>query len=147
MAKSDFAFHHAFRVRYSEVDAQAIVFFGNYLTYFDSAHNEYMRTLSFDYLHFVEHHNKDIHTVKAVVEYHAPARFDDELEVYVRTSYIGRSSMKVCFEVYLAGKEKLITTAQFVVVAADQESMKSVPWPESLVQEIIEREVIPVERP
>ncbi len=147
MAKSDFAFHHIFRVRYSEVDAQAIVFFGNYLTYFDSAHNEYMRTLSFDYLHFVEHHNKDIHIVKAVVEYHSPARFDDELEVYVRTSYIGRSSMKVCFEVYPVDGEELTTTAQFVVVAADQESMKSVPWPETLVQEIIEREVIPVERP
>ncbi len=147
MAKSDFWFHHVFRVRYSEVDAQAIVFFGNYLSYFDSAHNEYMRALSFDYLQHVEHHNYDIHIVKAVVDYHAPARFDDELEVYVRTSYIGRSSMKVCFEVCPAGKDTLITTAEFVVVNADRASMKSVPWPDAFVQEIIDREVIPVERP
>lgn len=147
MAKSDFWFHHDFRVRYSEVDAQAIVFFGNYLSYFDTAHNEYMRALKFDYLQHIERHNADIHIVKSVVEYHAPARFDDELEVYVRTSRIGRTSMTVKFEVYCVGNDTLITTAQFVVVNTDQASMKPVPWSEAFVGEITKREIIPVERP
>ncbi len=147
MAKSDYWFHHVFRVRFSEVDAQAIVFFGNYLNYFDSAHNEYMRALSFDYQHYAESNNNDVHIVKAVVDYHSPARFDDELEVYVRTSRVGRSSMTVCFEVYPIGEDKLITSAEFIMVTANQQSMKSVPLPDALVQEVIEREIIPVSRP
>jgi len=145
MAKADFWFHHRFRVRYSEVDAQAIVFFGNYMIYFDSAHAEYLRALSFDYKGSVERHNTDFHIVRVETDYHSPARFDDEIEVYVRTSYIGRSSMRVRFEVYPVGAETLLTSAQFVVVNADQATMKSTPWSEELVQMIIKQEIRPVE--
>jgi len=147
LAKSDFWFHYDFRVRYAEVDAQAIVFFGNYMSYFDAAHTEYMRALTFDYKSSVERHNTDLHIVKVETEFHSPARFDDEIEVYVRTAYIGRSSMKVRFEVYPLKSETLLTSAQFVIVNADQTSMKSAPWSEDLVRMITEREIRPVERP
>ena len=40
MAKQDFSFFHTLRVRWSEVDMQAIVFNGNYLNYFDVAFTE-----------------------------------------------------------------------------------------------------------
>ena len=46
MAKHDFSFFHALRVRWSEVDMQAIVFNGNYLNYFDVAFTEYWRELA-----------------------------------------------------------------------------------------------------
>jgi len=146
MAKADFWFHHGFRVRYSEVDAQAIVFFGNYMAYFDSAHAEYLRALSFDYRDFVKHQDTDFHIVRVETDFHSPARFDDEIEVYVRTAYIGRSSMRVWFEVYPVASETLLTSAQFVCVNADQTSMKSAPWSEDLVQLIIQHEIMPVER-
>ncbi len=147
MAKSDFWFHFDFRVRYAEIDAQAIVFFGNYMTYFDSAHMEYLRAISFDYRNYTERHNADMHTVRIETDYHAPARFDDLIEVYVRTGYIGRSSMRIFFEVYRAGADKLITAAQEVIVNADKTDMKSVPWPGYLVRTIMEREITSVERP
>jgi acyl-CoA thioester hydrolase len=147
MAKADFWFHYDFRVRYAEVDAQAIVFFGNYMAYFDAAHTEYMRALSYDYKGSVERHNTDFHIVRVETDYHSPARFDDEIEIYVRTTYIGRSSMRVRFEVYPAGSETLLTSSQFVLVNADQATMKSAPWSEEMVRMVTEREVIPVERP
>lgn len=147
MPKSDFGFHHNFRVRYAEVDAQAIVFFGNYMTYFDTAHTEYMRALGFDYQTHVKTYNTDFHIVKAEVEYHAPARFDDELEVYVRTRRIGRSSMAVSFELYLKGSDQLVTSATSTMVNADQATMTSTPWPEELISKIIAVEVTSVDRP
>jgi len=147
LAKADFWFHYDFRVRYAEVDAQAIVFFGNYMTYFDTAHTEYLRALSFDYKGSVVQHNTDLHIVKVETEYHSPARFDDEIEVYVRTAYIGRSSMRVRFEVYPVGAETLLTSSQFVTVNADRSTMKSAPWSEELMQMICEREIKQVERP
>lgn len=147
MAKSEFWFKHRFRVRYAEVDAQGIVFFGNYAAYFDAAHNEYMRALSFDYKGSVEAHNTDFHIVNMETDYRSPARFDDEIEVYVRTTYIGRSSMRVRFEVYVVESEVLLTSSQFVIVNTDQLTMKSIPWPEHLARKITEREIQPVERP
>lgn len=147
MAKSDFRFHQVFRVRNAEVDSQAIVFFGNYLVYFDTAHTEYLRAQSLNYLDYVERHGADMHTVRFETDYHAPARFDDLIEVYVRTAYIGRSSMRVLFEVYRSGEDELITTAQGVFVNADSTTMKSTPFPDDLVQIITEWEVTPVERP
>jgi acyl-CoA thioester hydrolase len=146
LAKSDFWFRFVFRVRYAEVDAQAIVFFGNYMSYFDTAHTEYMRALPFDYKNNVKRHNTDLHIVKVETEYHSPARFDDEIEVYVRTAYIGRSSMKVRFEVYPLEADTLLTSAQFVIVNADQATMQSVPWSKDLVRMIIGREITPVDR-
>jgi acyl-CoA thioester hydrolase len=116
------------------------------MSYFDAAHTEYMRAMSFDYKSSVERHNTDFHIVRVETEFHAPARFDDEIEVYVRTAYIGRSSMKVSFEVYRRESDTLLTSAQFVIVNADQATMKSAPWSEDLVQMIVAREVIPVER-
>jgi hypothetical protein len=47
--RKDFWFHHLFRVRYAEVDAQSVVFNAHYLTYFDTAITEYFRTIGYDY--------------------------------------------------------------------------------------------------
>jgi len=146
LAKPDFWFHFNFRVRYAEVDAQAIVFFGNYMSYFDAAHTEYFRALSFDYKDSVESLGTDFHIVRVETEFHAPARFDDRIEVYVRTAYIGRSSMKVRFEVYREGEDTLLTSAQFIIVNADRATMKSAAWSADLVRKIEEREVLTVER-
>jgi len=146
LAKSDFWFHFDFRVRYAEVDAQAIVFFGNYMRYFDAAHTEYFRALSWDYKDSIESLNTDFHIVRVETEFHAPALFDDMIEVYVRTAYIGRSSMKVRFEVYRQGSNTLLTSALFIIVNADRATKKSAPWSEELIQMILEQEVLPVER-
>jgi len=147
LAKSDFWFQFGFRVRFAEVDPQGIVFFGNYMRYFDAPHTEYMRAMSFDHKSIVERHNADFHIVKADTEFHAPAHFDDEIEVYVRTAFIGRSSMRIRFEVYPAAADTLLTSAVFVIVNADQSTKKPAPWPEELVQAILTREIVPVEAP
>src|SRR5262245_2241726 len=76
--RQDFWFHHPFRVRYSEVDAQAVVFNAHYLTYFDTAITEYFRALGYDYLGEVERSGVDFHLVRSVIEYKAPIRFDEE---------------------------------------------------------------------
>ena len=51
MSRSDFAFSHRFRVRWSEVDPQAVVFNARYLDYADIAITEYYREVGFHKLH------------------------------------------------------------------------------------------------
>src|SRR5437867_11534180 len=96
MAKLPFKFSARTRVGFSDTDAQGIVYYGRYNPYFDLARVEYHRMLGL--LHrtwpgdFVMRAND--------VEYFAPAVFDDEIEVFVRVSRIGRTSVTFSFEAY-----------------------------------------------
>ena len=73
---------------FSDTDAQAVVYYGRYLPYFDLARTEYLRRLERPETPGIEWV-----MVAQSVEYRAPARFDDLLEVFVRVSRIGRSSL------------------------------------------------------
>ena len=76
------------RVWFSDTDAQGVVYYGRYLPYFDHARTEYHRHLGglgIDGAQFVMRASD--------VEYHAPARFDDLLECFLRIERLGRTSV------------------------------------------------------
>lgn len=136
MAKSDFKFFFPLRVRYAETDAQGIVFYAHYLTYFDTAINEYLRYLPFNYIEHVRNTGTDFHVIKVVVEFFAPSHFDDEIEVHVRTERIGRSSMTFLIEIFPKNGETALIKGEVVWVNTDQKAHKSVRLPEELVAKL-----------
>ena len=69
------------RVRWAEVDLQGVVFNGHYLTYCDVCVTEYWRAIGMPYPAAFIDIGSDLFVRKATLEYHAPARYDDELEV------------------------------------------------------------------
>lgn len=140
MAKSDFKFCFPFRVRYAETDAQGIVFFAHYLTYFDTAINEYLRDLPHNYIEHVKQTGTDFHVVKVTVEFFAPSHFDDEIEVCVRTGRIGRSSLTFFIEIFPKNSETTLVKGKVVWVNTDQKTHKSVPLPEALVVKLRNKE-------
>ena len=140
MAKSDYTFFFPLRVRYAETDAQGIVFYGNYLTYFDTAITEYLRNLPFDYLAHVQRTGTDFHVVKAAIEFFAPSHFDDEIEIHVRTGKIGRSSLTFFIEIFPKNDQTLLVKGEVVWVNTDQKAKKSALLPEELVVRVKERE-------
>src|SRR3982750_1210159 len=86
--KPPFKFSSLTRVGFSDTDAQGIVYYGRYLPYFDVARVEYHRPLNVLYEEF----EGDLVMRGANIEYHAPARFDDLLEVFIRVARVGRTS-------------------------------------------------------
>ena len=140
MAKSDYKFFFPFRVRYSETDAQGIVFYGHYLTYFDTAITEYLRYLRFDYLEHVKQTGTDFHVVKAVIEFFAPSYFDDEIEAHVRTGKIGRASLTFFIDIFPKNEETRLVRGEVVWVNTNQKAKKSVSLPEELVLRVKELE-------
>jgi acyl-CoA thioester hydrolase len=138
--RQEFWFHYPFRVRYSEVDAQAVVFNAHYLTYFDTAITEYFRALGYDYLGEVARTGIDFHTVKSVVEYKAPIRFDEDIDVCVRVARIGRSSINLALAIFAKGAEDLRATGEIIWVATDQKTHQSVAVTEDLRALIASRE-------
>ena len=136
MARADFPFFFPFRVRYSEVDGQMLVFNAHYLTYFDTALTEYFRALPYDYREQVERTGEDYHAVKTLVEYYAPIRFDDEIEVGVRTARIGRSSLTFGLEIHPKGQDQPLASGEVVWVNTDQTTHRPAPLPAALVDKL-----------
>src|SRR5262249_1969223 len=85
------------RVGFSDTRAQGIVYYGRYNPYFDLARVEYLRSLGL----LQERGRAGDFVMRANdVEYFAPAVFDDEIEVFVRVSRLGRTSVTFTFAAY-----------------------------------------------
>jgi acyl-CoA thioester hydrolase len=107
------------------VDAQSVVFNPHYLTYADIAVTEYYRVIGMPYPAAFDVEVADLYARKTQIEYHASARFDDVLDLYVRVSRLGRSSFDFCIEVLRS--EESIATIEMTYVHANLEKQKSVP--------------------
>ena len=114
--KAPFKFSARTRVGFSDTDAQGIVYYGRYNPYFDLARVEYHRALGL--LHR-DAREGDFVMRANDVEYFAPARFDDELEIHCRISRIGRTSVTFEFAAYRQPDDVLMVTAHQTLVHID----------------------------
>ena len=133
--KPPFRFSHMTRVGFDETDAQGVVYYGRYLPYFDHARTEYHRhlgSLRIDGAEFVMR--------ASTVEYHAPARFDDLLECFVRVSRIGRTSVTYDVAAYRLPDDELMVTGSQTAVLIDIATRRPVPVPEHAAARVREFE-------
>lgn len=129
MARSDFKFHVTKRVRYAEIDAQAVVFNSRYLEYFDIGITEYWRAAGV-YDRWPHRDSPEFHVARAEVDYKVPILLDEEIDICVRCSRIGRSSMTFLFELHGAGKDDLRATGLEVSVHVAEAQGAPTPVPE-----------------
>lgn len=130
MKRTEFRCLDRQRVRWVEVDLQKIVFNGHYLTYVDTAMAAYWRRLALPYQLTMEHLGGDLFVRKATLEYHAPAEYDDLLEVGVRCAQVGTSSLRFAVGVFRG--ETLLVSGELVYVFADPSTRRSQPVPAAL---------------
>src|SRR3954469_5398263 len=115
MVRPPFSFSARTRVGFSDTDAQGVVYYGRYNPYFDLARVEYLRALGL----LNRQAGGDFVMRANDVEYFAPARFDDELEIYTRVSRIGRTSVTFEFAAYRLPDDVLMVTAHQTLVYVD----------------------------
>jgi acyl-CoA thioester hydrolase len=131
--KPPFKYAARTRVGFSDTDAQGIVYYGRYLPYFDLARVEYHRHLAL---------NADLldgneFVMRALaVEYHAPAVFDDTIEVYVRLARIGRTSATYELAAYREEDDVLMVTATQTLVLVDLLERKACPIPDAFTERL-----------
>jgi acyl-CoA thioester hydrolase len=128
--RSPFKFSSQTRVGFSDTDAQGIVYYGRYLLYFDSARVEYHRSLGLLGMEIGEEGQEFVMRA-LVVDYHAPAVFDDLIDVYVRMARIGRTSATYELAAYRARDDTLMVKATQTLVLVDLDERKAVPIPQS----------------
>ena len=130
VSRANFRFFHRLRVRWAEVDMQKIVFNAHYLMYFDTAIGDYWRGLAFPYEAGMHRLGGDLYVKKAGVEYHASARYDDQLDIGLKCERIGNSSILFRGGVFLG--DRLLVEGELIYVYADPATQKSQPVPQVL---------------
>jgi YbgC/YbaW family acyl-CoA thioester hydrolase len=130
MKRQDFRFFHRLRVRWSEVDMQKIVFNAHYLMYFDTAVADYWRALALPYEEAMHELGGDLYVKKASVEYHGSARYDDQLDIGLKCSRIGNSSMVFTGAIFRG--DALLISCELIYVFADPATQTSRPVPDGL---------------
>jgi acyl-CoA thioester hydrolase len=132
MPRSEFRFSYKKRVRYAEIDAQAVVFNSRYLEYFDLGITEYWRAVGV-FGDTGAGSGPDFHIAKALVEFKAPILLDEEIDICVRASKIGRTSITFLLELHGAGQDDLRATGEEVSVHVQEPRGRPAPVPEALV--------------
>jgi acyl-CoA thioester hydrolase len=117
--KPPFRYSAVARVWFSDTDAQGVVYYGRYMPYFDHARTEYHRHLGLR-----QGSELSIAMRAMSVEYAAPARFDDLLEVFIRVAALGTTSVTFELAAYRVGDDALMCTALQTSVFIDAQRRK-----------------------
>jgi YbgC/YbaW family acyl-CoA thioester hydrolase len=125
------------RVRWGDVDAAGIIFYGSYIRFFEIAETELFRAAGLPYGQVFDELEIWLPRVHLECDFHRAAQLDDLLEVSVHIGKIGRTSLRLNFEVRRKDKsgkleEGLIATAHFVLVSTRRDNLKAVPVPVDL---------------
>jgi acyl-CoA thioester hydrolase len=118
------------RVRYKDTDCMKVVYYGNYLTYFEVGRVEYLRQAGLA----MSDVDQKVHmpVVEALVRYAKPARLDDLLEVRAWISERKRASFRFAYEILDERGERL-TTGSTLHACWDPQTSRMIAVPEWLV--------------
>lgn len=114
------------RVRWGDVDAARIIFYGSYIHFFEYAETELFRAVGLPYGVIFDELGIWLPRVHLECDFHRAARLDDLLEVSVYVGRIGNKSMQLNFEVRRKGEEELVATAKFVLASVKQDTFETV---------------------
>ena len=150
MAKSDFRFMTKIRVRWMECDGQGIVYNGAYLDYLEIGQAEYYRNLGFAIYIIPQTGYFDFVVVKSTQEFKASAKVDEIIELHVRVSNIGNTSLTLNLEIYAEGSDRLLTSIETVYVGYNTATESTRPVPDA-IRELVTHfeetgEVLPIEQ-
>jgi|TARA_B110000116_G_scaffold257410_1_gene257531 acyl-CoA thioester hydrolase len=115
-----------------ECDAQGIVYNGAYLGYLEVGQAEYYRNLGFAIYTIPESGYIDFAVVKSTLEFKAPAKVDEIIDLYVRVSKIGNTSLTLNMEIYPEDSDRLLTEIETIYVGYDAATESSKPVPEDI---------------
>jgi acyl-CoA thioester hydrolase len=130
MTAEPLPFRYYLRVRYIECDAQKVVFNSRYSEYVDVGINEFLRAAGVlgDFITGP----LDFQLVKQTVEWKAPARFDQVLELRIGATRLGTTSFTIGTEFRVAGEQRVLVTVETIYVLVDGKTLTKLPLPDEI---------------
>ena len=120
------------RVRWGDVDAAGIIFYGAYIRFFEFAETELFRSAGLPYGVMFDELDIWLPRVHLECDFYQAAKLDDLLEVAVFVGKVGRSSIRLNFEVRRNGNLDLVAAAHFVLVTVKRNTLATVSVPVEL---------------
>ncbi|HLG99899.1 MAG TPA: thioesterase family protein [Bryobacteraceae bacterium] len=118
-------FRYYLRVRYGECDAQRVVFNPRWADYVDIGSTEFFHAIGFG--EALAGGVLDYQLAKLTLEWKAPARFDQVLELSIYTTKLGNTSFTVATDFRIAGSEPIVCKAETVYVNVDPKTLTKLP--------------------
>jgi acyl-CoA thioester hydrolase len=134
-------FRHRLRVRWSECDLQGVVFYPNYLAYFDHLLTELWREAVGSYAR-IQELGIDLVVAEAGIRYRVSARFDEEIELKAMISRLGTTSMTMDLTAERVGDGALLVEGELRHVFVDPHTFRKREMPEQ-VREQLSRFAVP----
>ena len=103
------------RVYYEDTDAGGIVYHANYLRFAERGRTEMLRCLGFPHQKLIDEHAAAMVVSRLEIEFSAPARLDDALEVRTWLTALGGASMKLAQHVVRHGPGDPVTCARIIL--------------------------------
>ena len=108
MTQLDTLFNWPVRIYWEDTDAGGIVFYANYLKFFERARTEWLRSLGIEQSRLKDELHGMFVVAETNVRYIAPARLDDELTVTARLESAGRASLIIHQQALLKSEQSLM---------------------------------------
>ncbi len=115
-------FQQTIRVYWEDTDAGGVVFYANYLKFFERARTEWLRSLGLQQQALRDATGAIFIVSEAQLRYLAPARLDDELNVTVRSVQLGRASMQLAQQAWCGPRR--LAEGEFRIGCVDQYTFK-----------------------
>ena len=128
-------FTYLLRVRYSECDAQQVVFNARYGDYVDTAATEFFRAVFGDYRNLLAE-GLDTQVVKQTIEWQAPAKFDDVLAIRVNAPRTGNTSFQLRFDLNQYADYRPVATCDIVYVMVDAKAFTKLSIPDPVREKL-----------
>lgn len=126
-------FDWAIRVYIEDTDLGGVVFYANYLKFFERARTEWLRSLGVSQQSLIDGHGVVFIVTKASVEYRSPARLDDEIRLTVSVERAGRASVQFLQEAWRG--TTLLASGQIRVGCVNMADLR----PEAIPAEMLEK--------
>jgi acyl-CoA thioester hydrolase len=124
-------FEWPIRVYYEDTDAGGIVFYANYLKFFERARTEWLRACGIDQQRLAESDGIVFVVKRTAVDYSAPARLDDTIRIASRIERLGRASVDFHQEAWRG--DTLLATGDVRVASVNRETIRPAAVPDSVL--------------
>jgi|SRR5690606_29720457 len=141
-------FNWTIRVYYEDTDAGGVVFYANYLKFFERARTEWLRAAGVNQSHMTDTLGLVFVVKSTALDYHAPARLDDELKLTVVVEKLGRASVQFVQEAWRVTqapdenggqRAELLATGRIKVGCVDMQRFRPAEIPQEILTCIKER--------
>jgi len=109
------------RVRYAETDQMGVVYYANYLVYFEVGRVEWCRARGFDYSRMEREEGAVLVVAESRCRYRAPAHYDDLLAIRTSLKQVRNSVIVFSYEIVNAENGKLLASGETTHVITDRE--------------------------